>query len=215
MFKKTDVNGDGRNDHDEVNPDITRGSHGGSFLCKELHVKRWFLGFILVLILALATAVFAVDPYCGTGRPPMGGRTSPGPRGPGFPGPCPCNARPEGPGMFHGRPGAHPSDGRGPFAGLKLSKEQLEKLSGMADRTFQETRDLRYDLSLKCLEMQKLFSDPKADEPTLVAKQKELSLLRQKLAERMDQMMIEGRKILTPEQIQKLDRMPGPPGMGH
>jgi Spy/CpxP family protein refolding chaperone len=215
MFRKTDKSGDGRNDHDEVNPDITHGSHGGSLLCKELHMKRWFFGFILILMLALAKAVFSFGPECGMGGPPLGEPGFMGPRGPGFAGSCPCNARPEGPGMFHGRPGAYPSDGLGPFAGLKLSKEQLEKLSGMVDRSFQETRGLRYDLSLKCLEMHKLFSDPRVDETTLIAKQKELSLLRQKLMERMDQMIIEGRGTLAPEQIQKLDRMPGPPGMGH
>ena len=50
----------------------------------------------------------------------------------------------------------------------------------------------------------------KTDDATLLAKQKEMSGLRQKLQDKMAQMMIEGRKILTPEQLQKLDRM----GMG-
>jgi hypothetical protein len=42
-----------------------------------------------------------------------------------------------------------------------------------------------------------------------------MSALRQKLHDKMAQMMIEGRKILTPEQLQKLDRSGmGPGGMG-
>jgi Spy/CpxP family protein refolding chaperone len=59
--------------------------------------------------------------------------------------------------------------------------------------------------------MRKLFTDPKVDDATLLAKQKELSALRVKLMDRRAQLMIESRKILTPEQIQELDRMP----MGH
>jgi Spy/CpxP family protein refolding chaperone len=63
--------------------------------------------------------------------------------------------------------------------------------------------------------MQKLFSDPRADEAKLLAKQKELSAFRQRLMDTMDQKLIEGRKLLTPDQIQKLDRMAPPPEIGH
>jgi hypothetical protein len=70
-------------------------------------------------------------------------------------------------------------------------------------------------MAQKRLEVRKLFMDPKTDDATLLAKQKEMSALRQKLQDKMAQMMIEGRKILTPEQLQKLDRMGmGPGGMG-
>jgi Spy/CpxP family protein refolding chaperone len=68
---------------------------------------------------------------------------------------------------------------------------------------------------VKRLEMRKLFTDPKVDDATLLAKQKEVSSLRQRLMDTRAQMMIEGRKILTPEQIQKLDRMPMGRGMRH
>jgi len=47
-----------------------------------------------------------------------------------------------------------------------------------------ETRDLKYDLAAKRLEMRKLFTDPKTDEATLLAKQKELNSLRQQMLER-------------------------------
>lgn len=43
---------------------------------------------------------------------------------------------------------------------------------------------------------------------TLLAKQKEISGLRQQLSEKKAQMKIEWRRILTPEQIAKLDKMP-------
>jgi len=117
--------------------------------------------------------------------------------------------------MLHGKPGPHPHEGIGPFKDLGLTKEQVKQLKAINDRTFQETRNLRYELSIKHIEMQKLFSDPRADEAKLLAKQKELSAFRQRLMDTMDQKLIEGRKLLTPDQIQELDRMAPPPEIGH
>ena len=62
--------------------------------------------------------------------------------------------------------------------------------------------------------MKKLFGDPKVDDATLMAKQKELIGLKLKMMERKGQMKIEWRRILTPEQIQKLDRISMFRGMG-
>jgi Spy/CpxP family protein refolding chaperone len=56
--------------------------------------------------------------------------------------------------------------------------------------------------------MRKLFTDPKTDDETLLAKQKEISELRHQLSDKKDAMKIEWRKILTPEQIAKLDKIP-------
>jgi Spy/CpxP family protein refolding chaperone len=56
--------------------------------------------------------------------------------------------------------------------------------------------------------MRKLFTDPKTDDATLLAKQEEISKLRQQLSDKKAGMKIEWRKILTPEQIAKLDRIP-------
>jgi Spy/CpxP family protein refolding chaperone len=91
---------------------------------------------------------------------------------------------------------------------LNLSPEQREKMKESRSSYKSETRDLRYDLAAKRLEMRKLFTDPKTDEATLLAKQKELNSLRQQLLEKKSQMKIEWRKILTPEQITKLDNIP-------
>ncbi len=87
-------------------------------------------------------------------------------------------------------------------------------MQALRDRFYNDTKDLRYEMAEKRLEMQKLFTDPKANDATLLAKQKEMSTLRQKLQDKMAQMMIEGRKILTPEQLQKLDRTGMGPGAG-
>ena len=101
---------------------------------------------------------------------------------------------------------------------LNLSPEQKEKMKGSRSSYKSETRDLRYDLAAKRLEMRKLFTDPKTDEATLLAKQKELNSLRQQMLEKKLQMKISWRKILTPEQITKLDNIPhrwGAKGQGY
>jgi Spy/CpxP family protein refolding chaperone len=97
---------------------------------------------------------------------------------------------------------------------LNLTAEQKEKMGELRKRYHAATRDLRYDLAQKRLEMRRLFTDPKTSDQMLMAKEKELSALRQKLFDTRAQMKIEWRSILTPEQIQKLDTMPHR-GRGH
>jgi len=164
-------------------------------------MKKWQVGVAAVIFVVVATLGFAQGPGSGQAGPPSAG----GPGGFRGPGSGPGSSEGFQPGYgprFHGR------FGEGKFLGL--SKEQIDKMQALRDRFYNETRDLRYDMAQKQLEMRKLFMDPKTDDATLLAKQKEMSGLRQKLADKMAQMMIEGRKILTPEQLQKLDRA----GMG-
>jgi Spy/CpxP family protein refolding chaperone len=91
---------------------------------------------------------------------------------------------------------------------LGLSDEPLAKMKELKNSFRNDTRDLRYNLVIKRLEMRKLFTDPKTDDATLLAKQKEISKLRQQLSDKKAGMKIDWRKILTPEQIAKLDRIP-------
>ena len=98
--------------------------------------------------------------------------------------------------------------------GLKLSKEQIEKVRELEMRHHADTRELRYALEQKKLELRKLFTDPKAGEAALLAKEKEIGILQQKMFERRVQMKIEWRRILTAEQIRELDRMPMGPEPG-
>ncbi len=51
-----------------------------------------------------------------------------------------------------------------------------------------DTRDLRYNLEIKRIEMRKLFTAPQTDDETLLAKQKEIRDLRQQLSEKKAQM---------------------------
>lgn len=103
---------------------------------------------------------------------------------------------------------------------LNLTKEQKEKARELELRFHAETRDLRYGLEQKRLEMRKLFTDPKTGEADLVAKEREIGELQQKMFEKRVQMKIEWRRMLTAEQIRELDRMPvgpepGPPPGPH
>jgi Spy/CpxP family protein refolding chaperone len=97
---------------------------------------------------------------------------------------------------------------------LNLTSDQVTKLKDLKSKYYMETRDLRYELAIKRLEMMKIFSDPNAKEDALSAKQKELSALRQKKWDKAAQMMIQARSILTPEQISKLDTLHGMMGGG-
>jgi len=97
---------------------------------------------------------------------------------------------------------------------LNLSKEQRDKMRDIWSRYKADTHNLKYDLREQRLEMRKLFTDPKTDQAALTAKEKELTGLRDKIGERRFQASLEFRSILTPEQIQKLDRMPHRRRMG-
>ncbi len=103
-------------------------------------------------------------------------------------------------------PGSHKESGFKKY--LNLSDEQLGKMKELRNNFRNDTRDLRYNLAIKRLEMRKLFTDPKTDDATLLAKQKEISKLRQQLSDKKAAKKIAWRNILTPEQIAKLDRMP-------
>lgn len=95
---------------------------------------------------------------------------------------------------------------------LNLTPDQIAKLKELRTQYFIGTRDLRYDIAMRRLEFMRLFTDPKASEADLTAKHKELSALYQKKIEQASQMIVQGRSILTPEQIAKLNTLP--PGRG-
>jgi Spy/CpxP family protein refolding chaperone len=115
-------------------------------------------------------------------------------------GPAPGNPPPQG---GAGEPYGPPE----PFAPLDLSKEQITKMHDLWLRHFADSHDLRYDLMQKRLEIERLFTDPKADPAALMAKEKELALVRERLMEERARTIIGWRSLLTPEQIGKLDLM--------
>jgi Spy/CpxP family protein refolding chaperone len=97
---------------------------------------------------------------------------------------------------------------KGHWAGfLNLSADQKAKIKDIHTRFYAETRGLRYDIMEKRIELRRLFLDPKTEAAAVMAKQREVSALRQKLRDAIARMMIDWRGVLTPEQLQKLDMM--------
>ncbi len=153
-------------------------------------MKKLMTGILLSVLLLVSTAAlaFAADPA----GPPPG-------RGPGA----------------MGTAMAHP--GWGVHAGLarmlNLSADQLGRINDLTNRFFAETRDMRYDLAMRRLELARLFTDPKSTDNAIVAKQKEVSALRTRIMDLMAQRVVEGRRVLNAEQLQRLDVLMAP-GMG-
>lgn len=112
--------------------------------------------------------------------------------------------------------GCGPCMGFGPktWASLDLSKEQMDKMWQLRERFRNETERLRYELFQKRVELKGLYADPATDKATLLAKEKEISGLRQALHDKMVQLKIEQRAILTPEQLKQLKDTPYGHGFG-
>jgi Spy/CpxP family protein refolding chaperone len=154
--------------------------------------KRWYVGIMVVLFLAFTTTLFAFGNRggYGTGGFGPGACLGGGSYGGGFGGPM------------------------GIAANLNLSKEQTEKMWQLKERFHNDTQKLRFELFQKRIELKDLYADPKTDEATLIAKQKDLNALRQNMQDKMSQIRIEQRKILTPDQIKKLSETSYGPGFG-
>ncbi len=94
---------------------------------------------------------------------------------------------------------------------LRLSSEQLDGIGALRNRLYRDTRDLRYDLAKKILDMRRLFADPHADNAVLFSVHKEILSLREKLADGAARTAIEARRLLKGEQVEALDHLPGRP----
>jgi len=96
------------------------------------------------------------------------------------------------------------SGGHGLWRALNLTPEQTQKIQALRESFFKETLPLRNDLMSKKLEMRSLWLQANPDEEKILAKQKEISVLRVQLGERAIKNRFEMRQILTPEQQAKL-----------
>lgn len=94
--------------------------------------------------------------------------------------------------------------GYGPGAGVNLSKEQMDKMWQLKEKFNNETSSLRYELFQKRGELRVLYADPKATDGAILAKEKEVNTLRQKMHDRMVQFKLEQRKVYTPDQLKTL-----------
>jgi Spy/CpxP family protein refolding chaperone len=113
-------------------------------------------------------------------------------------------------------PGAGPSHGwmhgqehRGQWNRLNLTLEQKAKFQELRRKFVVENAQLIGALVAKRLELRSLWTDPKADSRAILAKEKELRDLQNRMRDKIIQYRLEARNSLTPEQIEKLGLMGG------
>ena len=103
-------------------------------------------------------------------------------------------------------PGSGPGPGQRPGWGQEkwssLTPEQQTKYQELRQKFNDETAQLRGTMLTKRLELQSLWTNPKADSKTILDKEKELRDLQTQIKDKAVQMRLEARKFLTPEQIQ-------------
>jgi Spy/CpxP family protein refolding chaperone len=155
------------------------------FIQQEDKMKRWYAGIMVVIFVALATTVFAF-----------------GPRGGGY--------GPDGSGAYGGPGGGF----GGMAANLNLTQDQQDRMWQAREKFRNETSSARYEMFKKRAELKNLYADPNASDAAILAKQKEMNVLRQTMQDKMVQFRLAQRKILTPEQIKKIGESGYGPGMG-
>ena len=81
-----------------------------------------------------------------------------------------------------------------------LTPEQKTKFQELRQKFNDETAQLRGAMVTNRLELQSLWSDPKADAKAIQEKEKEMRALQDQMRDTAIQLRLEARKILTPEQ---------------
>jgi Spy/CpxP family protein refolding chaperone len=92
---------------------------------------------------------------------------------------------------------------------LNLDPKQKASLHELHRKFKGETAQLVGQLVTKRIELRLLWSDPKADSEAILAKEKELRDLQNQMKDKIVQYKLEARKLLKPEQIEKLGFMGG------
>lgn len=116
-----------------------------------------------------------------------------------------------GPGFGRGFGGGY---GYGYPAILNLTAEQSAKIQTLQKAYLDETALLQQQLLVKRNELRSLWLNPKPDQASIAAKQKEILSLQTKLAEKATNLRLEIRKVLTPEQQAQMGAFGYGPGMG-
>ena len=106
----------------------------------------------------------------------------------------------QGPGSGPGHRGMHESWGSGKDD--SLTPEQKTKFQELRRKFREDNAKLFGAIVTKRLELQSLWTDPKADSKAILDKEKELRDLQNQIKDKAVQMRLEARKFLTPEQIQ-------------
>jgi Spy/CpxP family protein refolding chaperone len=95
-----------------------------------------------------------------------------------------------------------------------LTPEQETKLQELRQKFNDETAQLRSSITTKRLELQSLWSNPKADSMAIQEKEKELMTLQDQMREKAFQFKLETRNVLTPEQLAQIGPRWGEGGFG-
>jgi len=97
-------------------------------------------------------------------------------------------------------PGHRPGWGQEKWS--SLTPEQQPKFQELRRKFREDNAKLFGAIVTKRLELQSLWTDPKADSKAILDKEKELRDLQNQIKDKAVQMRLEARKFLTPEQIQ-------------
>lgn len=121
----------------------------------------------------------------------------------------------QGPGVGPGGRGMHAQECWGTAKASSLTPEQKANFQELRRKFNEETAQLRGALLTKRLELQSLWSNPKADSKAIMDKEKELRDLQNQMRDKVLQSKLEARKSLTPEQIADFGQGCGMgPGLG-
>ena len=106
-------------------------------------------------------------------------------------------------------PGPGKGRGYGPCreAGLErlnLTDDQIAKIDALQDDNYKATRLLREKIFDKSVELRRLWLQANPDKDKIAAAQKELRTLRNEMEDKVTALRLEIRKVLTPEQNEKL-----------
>ena len=107
----------------------------------------------------------------------------------------------QGPGFGPGHRGMASQESWGPGKWSSLTPEQKTKFQELRQKFNEETAQLKGSILTKRLELQSLWSNPKADSKAILDKEKELRTLQNQMKDKVVQYRLEARKFLTPEQI--------------
>jgi len=118
----------------------------------------------------------------------------------------------QGPGFGRGF-GPGPGYGAGPFI-PNLTPEQSARIQTLQQAHLQAIAPLQQELLAKGTELRTLSLNPNADPAVITAKQKEIWDLRSKLQEMGNNLRLQIREVLTPEQQAQFDTFGPRRGMG-
>jgi len=97
--------------------------------------------------------------------------------------------------------GMHQPEAFGPRIGTSLTPEQKAKYQELLRKFNEETAQLQGSILTKRLELKSLWSNPNAEDKAIIEKEKELRDLQNEMRNKLLQLRLEVRKILSPEQI--------------